>query len=170
MADSVRMTAAALALAALAAGCAAPQQRVEILPPPRLVDADGDGEFSAEEWTARGDALFDRLDADGDGALTPEEMQAGFEGLDLDANEVLGVDEVDAAALDLDGDGVIDRAEWSGSVAHAAMDADRNRRITRDEFHAARRPIFDAADLDGNARLQATELSLGAPRLSLLRF
>lgn len=47
----------------------------------KLIDADQDGQLSAQEHLSGSRELFTRMDADGDRALTFEELQAGYERL-----------------------------------------------------------------------------------------
>ena len=45
-----------------------------------LMDADGDGKLTLQEWQAAHERIFKAMDADHDGTVTLEEMQAFFRG------------------------------------------------------------------------------------------
>jgi Ca2+-binding EF-hand superfamily protein len=45
-----------------------------------LMDADGDGKISLEEWQAAHQRLFKAMDTDRDGTVTLEEMEAFMHG------------------------------------------------------------------------------------------
>jgi 1,4-dihydroxy-2-naphthoyl-CoA synthase len=45
-----------------------------------LIDADGDGTISLQEFQAAHERIFKAMDANKDGRLTPEEMQAFMQG------------------------------------------------------------------------------------------
>jgi Ca2+-binding EF-hand superfamily protein len=45
-----------------------------------LMDADGDGTISLQEFQAAHERIFKAMDANKDGRLTPEEMQAFMQG------------------------------------------------------------------------------------------
>lgn len=152
----------------------------------RMLDVDGDGVISRQEYLTRPDraaatlgrnpndplvsaarALHERvfaaMDANGDGQVTFEEYAAwaGAETFDTVCREALG-SLFDLA--DTDGDGTLDRAEFSrlrevlgntaenAATAFDALDTDGNGRIDRDEYLAAIRayvsngtsPMYDA--------------------------
>jgi Ca2+-binding EF-hand superfamily protein len=45
-----------------------------------LMDADGDGKLTLQEWQAAHERIFKAMDPDHDGAVTLEEMQAFIRG------------------------------------------------------------------------------------------
>lgn len=131
---SLSLMLTALAITGLNAQDAKPP--VDRRPPPPLLlpvlDADEDGELSAEEIQASSSALLD-LDKNGDGSLDKKEIappppkkQKGpkppkgpaflVKALDLDDDGILSADEIEdaptsLAALDRDGDGALSKKE-----------------------------------------------------------
>ena len=131
---SLSLMLTALAITGLNAQDAKPP--VDRRPPPPLLlpvlDADEDGELSAEEIQASSSALLD-LDKNGDGSLDKKEIappppkkQKGpkppkgpaflVKALDLDDDHTLSADEIEdapisLAALDKDGDGIVSKKE-----------------------------------------------------------
>jgi Ca2+-binding EF-hand superfamily protein len=45
-----------------------------------LMDADGDGKLTLQEWQAAHERIFNEMDTDHDGTVSLEEMQAFFRG------------------------------------------------------------------------------------------
>jgi hypothetical protein len=102
-----------------------------------LLDTDKDGKVSKDELTAH----FDRVDANKDGYLTPDELRSAWAGRGFQRGP----------RLDMDGDGMISQEEAKGSprlsANFAAIDANKDGRLTRDEIHAwrhAQRPTATA--------------------------
>ncbi len=92
----------------------------------RDLDRNGNGYIERREWPYDL-AEFDSMDRNGDGRLTPYEY---------DSAQVTtrGTDE-EFRRLDVDGDGVITRREWTGSaLTFDRYDRNRDGVISRDEF------------------------------------
>lgn len=130
----IHLILAALAITGLNAQDAKPP--LDRRPPPPLLlpalDADENGELSAEEIQASSDALAE-LDKDGDGALSRKEIAPPppkkskgpkppkgspvlVKALDLDDDGTLSADEIEdaplsLAALDTNGDGIVTKKE-----------------------------------------------------------
>jgi Ca2+-binding EF-hand superfamily protein len=68
------------------------------------MDANGDGEISADEINARHAAMIEAADADGNGAVSKEEMQAYREARRAEWREKHNPDK--------NGDGVVDKTEF----------------------------------------------------------
>lgn len=107
------------------------------------LDADGSGSLDRDEVksTSRLAANFDALDADKDGKLTPDELRSAWAGRGFQRGP----------RLDTDGDGMISQEEAKNSprlsANFAAIDANKDGRLTRDEIHAwrhAQRPTATA--------------------------
>ncbi|MEJ0059857.1 MAG: EF-hand domain-containing protein [Terricaulis sp.] len=102
-------------------------------------DANHDGAISRDEFLAQPIAFFDRLDANDDGVISAEERTAARER----GQERRG-DRQERRAnrpnIDADNNGSISRAEFdaSGAARFAALDANHDNRVTREEADAAR--------------------------------
>ncbi|MCC6920843.1 MAG: hypothetical protein IT548_16715 [Alphaproteobacteria bacterium] len=100
------------------------------------LDTNKDGNLSADEARASGEARLKRLDANSDGVVTPDEAPRLFERPDADGDGKITAAElgnVAAAKLmraDKDGDGVVTQAERD-----AARDAMKERRKAWHEHH-----------------------------------
>jgi len=96
-----------------------------------LLDVDDDGLIAPWEWTGDMDVFF-RLDSSGDGALSAAE----YLGL-LPASRSLPVRLALNGALDVDGDGAVERMEWVGDpYRFGRLDLDRDGKIERWEAFA----------------------------------
>jgi len=138
-----------------------------------------------EPLSAGDAALFDRLDADNDGQLSADEVSPGHERLvarllrrgDEDHDEVLTRDEFLAALVPSRPEKPIeeklpatfpqaDAVRW----LLLTLDADGNSRIEANEAPDDMRRLFDAMleriDANKNGTLERNELSRGAPRLA----
>lgn len=88
------------------------------------LDRNGDGRLTRGEWLGSA-AVFDALDANGDGVLT--QLEAVGTNAGTRNNEF--------TTADVNGDGVVARNEWQWNPsAFDRLDANRDGRLTRDEF------------------------------------
>ena len=157
-------------------------------------DANGDGRVTAEEFRGP-DQMFDRLDRDGAGVVTQEEAEefdrkrsgggrgdgergsAGrssgqshdwvFRRLDLDRNDRFdGKDlEILEKRADENGDGVVDRTEFTDFLTAVSRDLPRGR--APEEGNAA--PDFELTSLDGERTITLAGL-LGEKKPVVLIF
>jgi Ca2+-binding EF-hand superfamily protein len=175
----MRRRAPVLVLAALA-GCSTPAgptggagetDEALIVPAFARADRNQDRVVSAEEWAAESAALFDQLDRNRDEAIDAVELRASFEVLDSDGDGAIEREEaVDLVERgDADGDGRLSPVEFE-QLDWVRLSADLNRdgRITRDEFHAAREQLFLAADRNHDRRLGDREID--PVRFTVFRF
>lgn len=168
---TLRTVTAGLAALALLAACAT-RPAEPVGPPPgsaRVLDLDGDGKVSLEEWEAYGDDLFAAIDADGDGALSEAEVATSYAVLDVDGDGLLEREELDFETLDTDGDGAVSPEEWQGALVFGSLDDDGDGAVSRAELRAARTGAFRAQDLDRNSSLQRVEMQHGRG-FTVLRF
>merc|ERR1719335_542948 len=100
------------------------------------VDADGDGQITAEEWEKTCEALgipkdraadlLKEVDQDGDGQVSEEEYRAamgmGLEDLKRAVYDKLGSAEAAMEAMDKDGDGVISEEEFAEELKKDAKE------------------------------------------------
>lgn len=109
------------------------------------LDTDADGVISADEAAAFAEREFDLLDTDDDGRLTREEFMVVIVGgrVPPQMAELLARRETRMKAMDRNGDGVVDHAEfiaWHENRFDAA-DLDKNGKVSPWEFRAVmRRP------------------------------
>ncbi|SCM67152.1 EF-hand domain-containing protein [Donghicola eburneus] len=108
------------------------------------LDANADGEVSAEEFEAFRAAKFAEADTDGDGALSPDEMVARME-----AQRAEQMRSRMLQRFDTDGDGKISPEEMAakrpGDMIQK-MDKDGNGTISEEEFAAMERPMMRKGD------------------------
>lgn len=115
-----------------------------------------EGAAAAAKSGDKVDVWFGRFDHNKDGQLTLDEFGLGktyFTALDLDANGVLTRDEakkalameqkdesvVDLRKLDMDGDGVVSRREWTGTQeGFDKFDVDRDGALSRKDRELTR--------------------------------
>lgn len=127
--------AAALTIAALAAGPATPALAKKA-PPVAAFDTDNDGTVDFNELKKSAEALFDRLEKDADGTIEPKELQGRlskkeFKAADpdndgtLDKNEFLAAVESLFKAADPDNDGTLDEKEFASKQGKSLL------RVTR---------------------------------------
>lgn len=126
------------------------------------VDANGDGQVTAQELTAAAEARFAAADADKDGFLTPEEMAANRGG--KRAERML-------EKLDTDGNGTLDESELAaaqdgrqGKRAKKMMervDTNKDGKLTLAEMTAKRDPakMIERLDSNGDGTLSEDEFS-----------
>ena len=100
------------------------------------MDANGDGEISAEEMDAHKAAFLEGADADGNGAVSKEEMQAFHEARRAEWKAKHNPDK--------NGDGVVDRTEYINAAQERfdRMDKDGDGVLSEDEqrrHHGKRR-------------------------------
>jgi hypothetical protein len=100
------------------------------------VDANGDGVIEADEAAEHAETAFDFFDQDGDERLLPEEFAHGMPGSAKSERRAKRF-----AAMDADGDGAVNFAEFM--TAHASMqakaDGDGDGKVTVWEYRIARR-------------------------------
>lgn len=118
-------------------------------------EADRDAGLSAQAHAAAAQAMFQRMDADGDGQLTAEEMAQGPGGMagagshgsagHPMAGQGMAGQGMGPALMDSDGDGAISAAEHA-AMAQAMfqrMDADGDGRITTEEMGKGRAMMME---------------------------
>ncbi len=144
------------------------------VPPFAEIDADGDGEVTAEELRAareaRGPAWLAEFDADGDGMMDRDELLAMSA-----ARAAPRVDRM-LADLDLDGDERLTARELAvrpdgprAGRREGRHDRGGHRGGDRPRFHGPRVDdrgsiMFERADTDGDGSLSAAEWDAAAPR------
>ena len=136
------------------------------------VDANHDGVINLEEWDQFSSRLFDGIDKDGDGEGSPEELGQAFETFDYNKDGVIDGDESPLVIIlgDDDGDGRVSPDEYDAiDWTRDSIDANRDGRVSREEFKNARREVYDQADFDRSTTLGRSEYN-GAPGLTLFRF
>ena len=91
------------------------------------LDTDGDGKITAEEFSARHEALIEAADTDGDDAVSKEEMKAYREARRKELREKRNPDK--------NKDGVVDRYEFmaAAEARFERMDKDGDGVISEDE-------------------------------------
>ncbi len=108
------------------------------------LDANGDGEVSAEEFEAFRAAKFAEADTNGDGVLSPEEMIARMEAQRVEKMRTRMLER-----FDTDGNGTISPEEMAakgpGDMIQK-MDKDGNGTISEQEFAAMERPMMRKGD------------------------
>ena len=116
---------------------------------------------------------FELLDKDGDGLLTLEEYKAGFDVLDMDNDGFISAKEFGCASgapfklLDKDGDGKLSRAEYEAGFK--LFDIDGDGQISKEEFNGAVAPnfSFEALDSDCDGRITQEEYNKGFDMLDV---
>ena len=91
------------------------------------MDANGDGELSADEMDAKTAEFLSKADTDGNGSISKDEMKAFHEARRAERKE--------ARNPDKNGDGVVDRTEYLNAAQERfdKMDKDGNGVISEDE-------------------------------------
>ncbi len=99
-------------------------------PPLALMDSDGNGSVSSDEWNSFHAAQFDRFDANGDGNLSADEQKAIMPGGPGP--------EQGPGGMDSDVDGSISKQEWTDfhSSMFTRMDANGDGLLTSDDLPA----------------------------------
>jgi Ca2+-binding EF-hand superfamily protein len=139
-------------------------------------DADKDGKLSKQEFEQDQKAMFARLDKNGDGKLTSDESPRWFNrraanrGADTQTLEdVLARAERRFAAMDTNSDGTVLKNEIDAAAAERQahrvkremhrFDANRDGKITQDEYMMSAKRRFSALDLDDDGRISADDMS-----------
>lgn len=135
-----------------------------------ILDADGDGNVTRDEWEAYGEAVFAKIDLNRDGIVRDQEIAKSFSVFDLDANQVLTVDEIDMKVLDTNHDGVISPSEWDGHLVLHGFDEDRNDRVPPEEFRVRRWDTFTVLDRNATGRISTYEVPSPTQPFSMYRF
>ncbi len=111
-----------------------------------LFDANGDGQVDAVEFGQVRDAQFARTDTDGDGVLVRDEYLAEFEDR-LDRHVAARVEGSDRQTR----------------VRFAALDTDKDGKMTFEEYQVSGRRLFDSADRDKSGVVDAADAKLPPP-------
>lgn len=106
-------------------------------------DANGDGVVTRDEYARARLANFSRLDRNKDGAVS----KADFKRLARFKPQV--ADRLDALI--------------------AAMDTDKDGKVTRTEFAAAPMPLFNRADTNGDGKIDASEMAAVRSRADTMK-
>lgn len=109
-----------------------------------VVDANGDGAISADEAAAMAESTFDLLDEDNDDRLSRDEF-ASTARMPMPSHAQAMQARMDARlkAMDSNGDGFVDHAEWLAwhKARYEAADANKDGKVGPWEFRATmRRP------------------------------
>ena len=138
------------------------------------LDADKDGFVSRQEFAAPLDRAFARLDKDGDGKLSKNEMETGHGAADQGGPRVLSFSSGDVAqGLETSiarGEGPMHIFALNGGAVHDGqdLDADKDGRVTEDEFLARIREAFRRMDKDGSGALEAGERGAGGSDVRII--
>lgn len=111
-----------------------------------LFDGNSDGRVDREEFDAARDNQFSRTDANGDGMLDADEYLAEFE------------DRVDRRIATL-----VEGSDRQTRVRFAAMDTDKDGRMSFAEYQASGRRTFDAADRSKDGVVDEADMKLPPP-------
>ena len=123
-------------------------------------------------WVQQTQAVFRALDRNSDQRIDLAEIRAGFAALDLDRDGYLtGLEALSLIeAGDRDGDGRLSPDELAAlPPVQLVIDLDGNGSVSAFELTLARTDEFGRVDLDGDRRLDPTELRI-AERFSYFRF
>lgn len=157
----------ALAASAAAADEAKPEMKMErrvmVMGDHAKADADGDGEVSRDEFMAMHADMFARLDTDKNGKLSKAEREAAHAG----RMKLLHGGEHGAMAMGAHGPGEkrVHMIELRhGGDGHGPMDANKDGKISPDEFAAPLKKAFEAMDADKSGFLEAGERAKGPMR------
>lgn len=132
------------------------------------LDADKDGFVSRQEFAAPMDRAFARMDKDGDGKLSREELAAGHGASGEGGVRIMTLGDGDVArGLEgsiASGDGPVHVFTLNGDAVQDGrdLDADKDGRVTEDEFLARLRDAFRRMDKDGSGALEAGERGSGS--------
>jgi hypothetical protein len=108
--------------------------------PMAMLDANGDGLIGADEAAAHAEFAFAAMDDDGDGTIAADEMGRGPRGWGRSRNEERR------------------KAMEERHKAHfAAMDADKDGKVTQAEFFAGAKARYEAADADKDGKVTPWE-------------
>lgn len=109
---------------------------------PTLIDQNGDGIVQPDEAAARFEQRFDSFDANGDGAVVKDEYMAIH--MQMGANGRM--------------------PQYSKKEAlFAAMDSNKNGKVTKAEFLSAGEKRYKAADSDGDGKVSVWEYRATRP-------
>jgi Ca2+-binding EF-hand superfamily protein len=123
----------------------------------RRMDANGDGQISRNEWRGNNQS-FQNFDWNNDGVLSGDEVSVGRGDGEEARNDTMSNDDR-FDYLDVNGNGFVDRNEWDGGYnAFDRLDANRDRRLTRDEYDSTGRSSnFASVDLNRDGRIVLME-------------
>jgi hypothetical protein len=123
----------------------------------RRMDANGDGQIARNEWRGNSQS-FQNFDWNNDGVLSGDEVSLGG-GNDNEARNDTMTNDDRFDYLDVNGNGFVDRNEWDGGYnVFTRLDANRDSRLTRDEWEAnGRTSNFASVDANRDGRIALSE-------------
>jgi Ca2+-binding EF-hand superfamily protein len=129
-----------------------------------LMDADGDGNITLQEFQAAHERIFKAMNAKKDGRLTLDEVRAFREGGRRSASAIAASPQQEQRGGTMGpgmGRGGMDPGGMGRAnmrMVFALMDSDGDGNITLQEFQAAHERIFKAMDANKDGRLTLVEV------------
>jgi Ca2+-binding EF-hand superfamily protein len=105
----------------------------------KMMDTNGDGKISADEFAAHAKQMFEKMDADKNGKITAAEMDAAhaqMAGKKAGQAEMASTERI--KMMDTNGDGVLSEGEWEAGSKKMfeKMDTDHDGYLTKAELEA----------------------------------